>query len=159
MSIGLMIFAFLLVLGPLVFLHELGHFIAAKRAGIRVLEFGMFYPPRVRRLWRGQGVLRINGARVIIPRNFPLPKTLADGQTVRADVAPVKDRLTLKSITALTADQAAPPAPFSLTDASRGGSHAAGYAGMGARSAKFLSRNEAISVRSALRLLRKKRSQ
>jgi regulator of sigma E protease len=116
MSIGLMIFAFLLVLGPLVFLHELGHFIAAKRAGIRVLEFGMFYPPRARRLWRGQGVLTINGARVIIPRNFDLPKTLADGQTVRADVEQVKDRLVLKSIEALTADQAAQPAPVSLTE-------------------------------------------
>jgi len=116
MSIGLMIFAFLLVLGPLIFLHELGHFIAAKRTGIRVLEFGMFYPPRARRLWRGQGVLVINGARVIIPRNFKLPKTLADGQTVRADVEKVKDRLVLKSIEALTADQAAQPAPVSLTE-------------------------------------------
>jgi regulator of sigma E protease len=129
MSFGMQVFAFLLVLGPLIFLHELGHFIGAKRAGIRVLEFGMFYPPRVRRLWRGQGVLVINGARVIVPRNFELPKTLADGQTVRADVEKVKGRLALKSIEVLAPDQAALPAPVSLTDASRGGSHAAGYAG------------------------------
>ncbi len=107
MSIGLMIFAFLLVLGPLVFLHELGHFIAAKRSGIRVLEFGMFYPPRMLRLWRGQGVLRINGARVIIPRNFRLPKTLEEGQTVRAEVIKLKDQLWLKSIELVDTEQSA----------------------------------------------------
>src|SRR2546430_4811396 len=33
------------VLGLLVFVHELGHFIAAKWAGIRVEEFGMGFPP------------------------------------------------------------------------------------------------------------------
>ena len=41
--------AFLLVLGPLILLHELGHFLVAKRAGIRALEFGMGYPPRARK--------------------------------------------------------------------------------------------------------------
>lgn len=38
---------FLLTLSILVFVHELGHFIAAKRAGIRVLEFGFGLPPRL----------------------------------------------------------------------------------------------------------------
>jgi regulator of sigma E protease len=33
------------VLGLLVFIHELGHFITAKWAGIRVEEFGMGFPP------------------------------------------------------------------------------------------------------------------
>ena len=33
-----MVVAFLLVLGPLILLHELGHFLAAKRGGIRALE-------------------------------------------------------------------------------------------------------------------------
>ena len=50
-----MIVAFLIVLGPLILLHELGHFIAAKRSGIRALEFGMGYPPRALRMWRGKG--------------------------------------------------------------------------------------------------------
>ena len=31
--------AFVFVLGVLVFVHELGHFVAAKRVGIRVLKF------------------------------------------------------------------------------------------------------------------------
>lgn len=68
-----MIFAFLLVLGPLIFLHELGHFIAAKRGGIRALEFGMGYPPRLKRLWRGKGYLVVDGVRYETPRNFELP--------------------------------------------------------------------------------------
>lgn len=36
----------LVVLTILVILHELGHFIAARRSGVRVLEFGIGFPPR-----------------------------------------------------------------------------------------------------------------
>lgn len=38
---------FLLILSLLVFVHEFGHFIAAKKAGIEVEEFGFGLPPRV----------------------------------------------------------------------------------------------------------------
>lgn len=38
---------FLIILGALVFVHELGHFISAKRAGIRVDEFALGFPPRL----------------------------------------------------------------------------------------------------------------
>ena len=38
---------FIVVLGVLVFVHELGHFILAKRWGITVEEFGIGYPPRL----------------------------------------------------------------------------------------------------------------
>jgi regulator of sigma E protease len=72
-SIIEMIFAFLLVLGPLIFLHELGHFLVAKRGGIRALEFGFGYPPRAVRLWRGKGYIIIGSRRFEIPRNFDLP--------------------------------------------------------------------------------------
>src|SRR5512147_672629 len=72
-SILEMIFAFLLVLGPLIFLHELGHFLLAKRSGIYALEFGMGYPPRARRLWRGKGHVLVDGVRYETPRNFDLP--------------------------------------------------------------------------------------
>lgn len=41
------ILVFLLVLGLLVFFHELGHFLTAKRAGIKVEEFGFGFPPRL----------------------------------------------------------------------------------------------------------------
>jgi regulator of sigma E protease len=37
---------FLLILSLLIFIHELGHFLSAKRFGIKVEEFGFGYPPR-----------------------------------------------------------------------------------------------------------------
>jgi regulator of sigma E protease len=68
-----MVIAFLIVLGPLIMLHELGHFLMAKRGGIRALEFGMGYPPRAKKLWRGKGFIVIDGARFDTPRNFEMP--------------------------------------------------------------------------------------
>lgn len=48
------ILIFVLVLGVLVFVHELGHFLAAKRGGVRVDEFGFGFPPRIfGKKWRG----------------------------------------------------------------------------------------------------------
>lgn len=41
------ILAFIFVLGLLVFVHELGHFIAAKRSGIRVERFSLGFPPKL----------------------------------------------------------------------------------------------------------------
>ena len=46
------IFWFLVILSFLVFIHELGHFLAAKLVGVFVEEFGLGYPPRVRKLFR-----------------------------------------------------------------------------------------------------------
>jgi len=43
----LTIITFLAVLGVLVLTHELGHFFAARRAGVKVEEFGFGFPPRV----------------------------------------------------------------------------------------------------------------
>ena len=40
------IFAFILILGPLITIHELGHFIAARYVGIRVERFSVGMPPR-----------------------------------------------------------------------------------------------------------------
>jgi len=37
----------LIVLSLVIFLHELGHFLTAKRCGIKVEEFGLGYPPRL----------------------------------------------------------------------------------------------------------------
>jgi regulator of sigma E protease len=41
------ILIFLAVLSVLVFVHELGHFIVAKRSGMKVHEFGFGFPPRL----------------------------------------------------------------------------------------------------------------
>ncbi len=46
---------FILILSFLVLIHELGHFIVARRAGITVEEFGIGYPPLAMKLftWKG----------------------------------------------------------------------------------------------------------
>ncbi|NJL05234.1 MAG: site-2 protease family protein [Chloroflexaceae bacterium] len=50
------IFAFLVMLVILVFVHELGHLLAALRVGIRAEEFGIGYPPRMFTLFEHNGV-------------------------------------------------------------------------------------------------------
>ena len=46
--------AFIGILVLLVLVHELGHFLVAKRAGITVEEFGIGFPPRIGSVtWRG----------------------------------------------------------------------------------------------------------
>jgi regulator of sigma E protease len=47
------IFLFALILGSLVLVHELGHFVTARLAGVRVLEFGIGFPPRAKILRAG----------------------------------------------------------------------------------------------------------
>jgi regulator of sigma E protease len=39
---------FFLILGTLVVIHELGHFVTARMANVRVLEFGIGFPPRAK---------------------------------------------------------------------------------------------------------------
>ena len=50
------IVAFIFILGLLVFVHELGHFVAAKRAGMRVEEFGFGFPPRLFSIKKGENI-------------------------------------------------------------------------------------------------------
>ncbi len=53
--------SFFVVLSIMVFVHELGHFLVAKRAGVRVEEFGFGYPPRLLALGRrGDTLYTIN---------------------------------------------------------------------------------------------------
>src|ERR1700687_5497132 len=47
------ILAFAFVLGVLVFVHELGHFLAAKRVGIRALKFQLGFNPTIISFRRG----------------------------------------------------------------------------------------------------------
>ncbi len=48
------IVVFLVVLGTIILVHELGHFVVARMAGVKVLEFGIGFPPRARILHRGR---------------------------------------------------------------------------------------------------------
>ena len=45
--------AFLFVLGVLIFVHELGHFLAARRLGVRVLTFSLGFGPKLASFRRG----------------------------------------------------------------------------------------------------------
>ena len=51
--------AFAFVLGVLVFVHELGHFLAAKRVGIKVLKFQLGFNPTIVSFRRGDTVYSI----------------------------------------------------------------------------------------------------
>lgn len=57
MSIWWTIGAFILVLTPIILVHELGHFIAARLSGIRVEEFGLGFPPRALTLFKRGGTI------------------------------------------------------------------------------------------------------
>lgn len=89
------------MLGPILLIHELAHFIFAKLAGIRVEEFGFGFPPRLLGLWRGKGYLKIGSTRVDIPRAFGLSSELEEGTWVdsvtrrRDDGTYVLERLTI----------------------------------------------------------------
>ena len=48
------------VLAFLIFVHELGHYLAAKRFGIKVLEFGFGFPPRMFGVRYGETLYSIN---------------------------------------------------------------------------------------------------
>jgi len=45
--------SFLFVLGVLIFVHELGHFLAARRLGVRVLTFSLGFGPKIFSVTRG----------------------------------------------------------------------------------------------------------
>lgn len=57
---------FILLIGPLIFFHELGHFIAARAFGVRVVKFSIGFGPRIAGFVRGGtefviGILPLGG--------------------------------------------------------------------------------------------------
>lgn len=59
-EVGVTLVVFLGMLTVLVTAHELGHFMVARVAGIRVQEFGFGYPPRIGAIERGGTAYSIN---------------------------------------------------------------------------------------------------
>ena len=49
------IIIFILILSFVVLVHEFGHFIFAKKCGVKVKEFGIGFPPRITKLFTWQG--------------------------------------------------------------------------------------------------------
>jgi regulator of sigma E protease len=87
----LTLLAFVIVLGPLIFLHELGHFLGAKFTGVRVEEFGLGWPPRLFKFWQSPSQLTVAGVSIVTARNFKLPSNLRVGQLVDVITEPKRD--------------------------------------------------------------------
>lgn len=54
------IIIFIIILAILIFAHEFGHFIAAKRAGVKIEEFGFGFPPRLFGIKKGETTYSLN---------------------------------------------------------------------------------------------------
>ena len=54
------IILFLIVLAVLILSHELGHFIVAKKSGVRVDEFGFGFPPKIAKFKKGETIYSLN---------------------------------------------------------------------------------------------------
>jgi len=82
------VIVFILILSLLIFVHELGHFVTAKKAGIVVEEFGIGYPPRAVKLWQDEGKITLDGHEFIIGRKTKVPKNLRIGSVVSVETSP-----------------------------------------------------------------------
>src|SRR4030042_4687692 len=60
MSVAIALVGFIVALFVMMSSHELGHMVAAKRAGVVVEEFGIGFPPRLFSVKRGQTTYSIN---------------------------------------------------------------------------------------------------
>ena len=91
---------FVLVFAGIIFLHELGHFIAARLLHIEVEQFVIGFPPRLARLWRSRGSILIGKERLVIPVNFDLPfdPKLSLHRPVNVVAASIRGKLVLRSI-------------------------------------------------------------
>ena len=54
------VIGFILLLAILILVHEYGHFIVAKKSGIRVEEFGLGLPPRITGIKKGETLYSLN---------------------------------------------------------------------------------------------------
>jgi regulator of sigma E protease len=100
----LTVIAFILVLSVLVFVHELGHFIVAKRTGVVVEEFAFGYPPRLLKYWQNEGKIVLDRKEMVLGRKTRVSRqvevggrvvyqteTQDDGREVIAQIQPVPE--------------------------------------------------------------------
>jgi regulator of sigma E protease len=81
------VLSLVIALSILVFVHEFGHFLAAKASHVVVEEFAFGYPPRLWAFWRTRGKVVIDGQEITIPRKFALPEGLRTGSLVTYEAA------------------------------------------------------------------------
>lgn len=108
--------ALVLMLGPMILIHELGHFLTARRAGARVLEFGLGFPPRLFTLFREAGTMEVDGQRMLLPGSVRLPPGLAPGQYVEVRLQPSPGgpprAVEIRQVAVPPEQAPAPPAPW-----------------------------------------------
>jgi regulator of sigma E protease len=108
--------ALILMLGPMILIHELGHFLTARRAGARVLEFGIGFPPRLFTLYQETGAIEVDGQPLILPGSVRLPPDLAPGQPVevrlRTGPGDLPRVVEIRRATGPPEQEPAPPAPW-----------------------------------------------
>lgn len=102
---------FIIIIGILVVVHELGHYLAARRFGVEAPEFGIGFPPRLLTFWKTNGLLEIQGRKILIPKKFILPEGVKNGAWVTHRTETQNGKEILTSITP-------------VDDASRGLMHA-----------------------------------
>ncbi len=83
--IAIAVVAFIIILSVLVFVHELGHFVVAKRSGITVEEFAIGFPPRAFKVWQDEGKITLDGHEFIIGRKISVPRSIQPGAKVIAE--------------------------------------------------------------------------
>jgi regulator of sigma E protease len=66
----------------MVFVHELGHFVVAKRTGVVVEEFAFGYPPRLLKYWQGEGKVVLDGQEMVIDRRTEVSRQVEVGARV-----------------------------------------------------------------------------
>jgi len=81
----LTVIAFVIVLSVLVFAHEFGHFIAAKRTGVTVEEFAFGYPPRLFKYRQSEGKILLDGQDMVIGCKADVSRQVEVGRRVVYD--------------------------------------------------------------------------
>ncbi len=106
----LSIIAFALVLIPAVIIHEFGHLLAAKAAGITILEFGIGFPPRALKLFRwGETEFTLNWIPLggfVLPLGEDFVKPVSEEQ-VQRDKVKLEARYSEDQAKEKSADEAA----------------------------------------------------
>ncbi|MCX6764035.1 MAG: site-2 protease family protein, partial [Candidatus Moranbacteria bacterium] len=81
---------FIIILGVLIFAHELGHFLTARRNGIKAYEFGFGFPPRI------IGFQRLTGKKIEKVSEQEEIKTEISEEAVSKNIEVVKEVITDK---------------------------------------------------------------
>jgi regulator of sigma E protease len=142
--------AFIVILSILIFVHELGHFIVAKRAGITVEEFAIGFPPRMVKLWQDEGSITLDGHEYVIGRKTRVARAIQPGVQVYADTT--VDEQGRPTVTYLELTQAAESVEQKQSAGSAAGSEAKFFKFFGFGSKKPGPKPEVTADRATVRV-------